>query len=66
MLGFMFMTFDVYLFLSLQKCLRFDINRTKIINKIIRLRVSTIFTRNVFLHEYAKLKRNYELMRDKT
>ena len=48
MLGFMFMTFDVYLFLSLQKCLRFDINRTKIKNKIIRLRVLTIFTRNVF------------------
>ena len=48
MLGFMFMTFDVYLFLSLQKCLRFDINRTKIVNKIIRLRVLTIFTRNVF------------------
>ena len=48
MLGFMFMTFDVYLFLSLQKCLRFDINRTKITNKIIRLRVLTIFTRNVF------------------
>ena len=66
MLGFMFMTFDVYLFLSLQKCLRFDINRTKIKNKIIRLRVLTIFTRNVFLHEYSKSKRNYELMRDKT
>ena len=48
MLGFMFMTFDVYLFLSLQKCLRFDINRTKMVNKIIRLRVLTIFTRNVF------------------
>ena len=48
MLGFMFMTFDVYLFLSLQKCLRFDINRTKITNKIIRLRALTIFTRNVF------------------
>ena len=46
--GFMFMTFDVYLFLSLQKCLRFDINRTKMVNKIIRLRVLTIFTRNVF------------------
>ena len=66
MLGFMFMTFDVYLFLSLQKCLRFDINRTKMVNKIIRLRVLTIFTRNVFLHKYAKLKRNYALMRDKT
>ena len=66
MLGFMFMTFDVYLFLSLQKCLRFDINRTKMVNKIIRLRVLTIFTHNVFLHEYAKLKRNYVLMRDKT
>ena len=66
MLGFMFMTFDVYLFLSLQKCLRFDISRTKMVNKIIRLRVSTIFTRNVFLHEYAKLKRNYELMKNKT
>ena len=66
MLGFMFMTFDVYLFLSLQKCLRFDINRTKMVNKIIRLRVLTIFTRNVFLHEYAKSKRNYTLMRDKT
>ena len=65
MLGFMFMTFDVYLFLSLQKCLRFDINRTKITNKIIRLRVLTIFTRNVFLHEYPKSKRNYVLMRDK-
>ena len=48
MLGFMFMTFDVYLFLSLQKCLRFDINRTKMVNKNIRLRVLTIFTRNVF------------------
>ena len=48
MLGFMFMTFDVYLFLSLQKRLRFDINRTKMLNKIIRLRVLTIFTRNVF------------------
>ena len=66
MLGFMFMTFDVYLFLSLQKYLRFDIDRTKMVNKIIRLRVSTIFTRNVFLHEYAKLKRNYEQLRDKT
>ena len=48
MLGFMFMTFDVYLFLSLQKFLRFDINRTEMVNKIIRLRVLTIFTRNVF------------------
>ena len=48
MLGFMFMTFDVYLFLRLQKCLRFDINRTKMVNKNIRLRVLTIFTRNVF------------------
>ena len=48
MLGFMFMTFDVYLFLSSQKCLRFDINRTKMVNKNIRLRVLTIFTRNVF------------------
>ena len=66
MLGFMFMTFDVHLFLSLQKCLRFDINRTKMVNKIIRLRVLTIFTHNVFLHEYAKSNRNYALMRDNT